>query len=216
MIDLETWRRLRADVENRWLSGQPPSGAAECGGDRDTDAYVACEGPYLVHVRDPAVNPPNLAAVQEVSAGIYRVARNVSVAGVRALGGRHPAEPAGLSDRSGRVGRRPAHRLRRRQRSPSRTSGRTASSGRSIRTRPTAAPTFSSSASNVRLDRFLPASLGLAMPFTVTYARTGDESGAATGTDLRAASLPGLRQARIVERDLHVVDPPGGARARAG
>ena len=31
VIDLEIWRRLRADVENRWLSGQPPSGAAECG-----------------------------------------------------------------------------------------------------------------------------------------------------------------------------------------
>ena len=75
-IDLETWRRLRADVETRWLSGQPPSGAAECG-TLDNTAYVACDGPYLVHVRDPGVNPPNLAAVQEVSTGIFRVGENV-------------------------------------------------------------------------------------------------------------------------------------------
>jgi len=77
VIDVETWRRLRAEVENRWLTGQAPSGAAECG-TPDTGAYVACEGPYLVHVRDPGINPPNLAAVQEVAAGIYRVAQNVT------------------------------------------------------------------------------------------------------------------------------------------
>ena len=52
---------------------EPPSGAAECG-TQDPQAYVACEGPYLVHLADPGINPPNLAAVQEISAGIYRVA----------------------------------------------------------------------------------------------------------------------------------------------
>ena len=30
VIDIEIWRRLRAEVENRWLSGEPPSGSAEC------------------------------------------------------------------------------------------------------------------------------------------------------------------------------------------
>ena len=78
IIDLETWRRLRAELENRWLSGQPPSGAAECG-TQDPAAYVACEGPYLVHLADPGINPPNLAAVQELSAGIYRVGAPVTV-----------------------------------------------------------------------------------------------------------------------------------------
>ena len=59
-------------LENRWLSGAPPSGAEECGG--DPNAYVLCDGPYMVQLADPGINPPNLAAVQEVSAGIYRVA----------------------------------------------------------------------------------------------------------------------------------------------
>src|SRR2546422_2627091 len=36
-------------------------------------AYVMCDGPYIVHVRDPVTGPPNLAAVQEVAAGILRV-----------------------------------------------------------------------------------------------------------------------------------------------
>src|SRR5207302_961087 len=36
-------------------------------------AYVMCDGPYLAHVRDPATAPPNLAAVQEIAAGIWRV-----------------------------------------------------------------------------------------------------------------------------------------------
>ena len=44
VIDLETWRRLRAELENRWLQRAPPSGADECG-EADPNAYVACEGP---------------------------------------------------------------------------------------------------------------------------------------------------------------------------
>ena len=72
VIDIETWRRLRAVAENRWLRGEPPSGSVECG-TLNPNAYVVCDGPYLVHVADPGINPPNLAAVQEISAGIYRV-----------------------------------------------------------------------------------------------------------------------------------------------
>src|SRR5262249_6897294 len=49
-------------------------------------------------------------------------------------------------------------------------------------------------ASSLRLDRFLPASFGLAMPLTITYARTGTNPELLTGTDLRATSLPGLRK----------------------
>ena len=40
---------------------------------------MACEGPYLVHLADPGINPPNLAAVQEISAGIYRVAGSLAL-----------------------------------------------------------------------------------------------------------------------------------------
>ena len=69
-------RDLAPTARGRWRTagsaGEPPSGAAECG-TQNPKAYVACEGPYLVHLADPGINPPNLAAVQEISAGIYRV-----------------------------------------------------------------------------------------------------------------------------------------------
>src|SRR5258708_11174967 len=38
-----------------------------------------CDGPYIVHVRDPGTAPPNLAAVQEMAAGILRVDDKVFV-----------------------------------------------------------------------------------------------------------------------------------------
>src|SRR3989475_7695182 len=38
-----------------------------------------CDGPYIVHVRDPGTAPPNLAAVQELAVGILRVATRVFV-----------------------------------------------------------------------------------------------------------------------------------------
>jgi hypothetical protein len=69
VIDVQTWQDLREQIENARLHGQPPSGADRCGG--DPEAYVACDGNYLVQVRDPQINPPNLAAVQELAAGIY-------------------------------------------------------------------------------------------------------------------------------------------------
>jgi hypothetical protein len=77
IIDIERWLLLRADIEARWLRGEPPSGGAECGG--DSTAYVACDGPYLVQVRDPGVAPPNLARVSELATGILRVRQTVFI-----------------------------------------------------------------------------------------------------------------------------------------
>ena len=48
--------------------------------------------------------------------------------------------------------------------------------------------------SNLRLDRFLPPSFGLAVPVTVNYARTGINPELLSHTDLRADELPGLRR----------------------
>lgn len=70
VIDLERWRELRADIEVRFQQGESPDGGDACGA--DPTAWVACDGPYLVQVRDPQINPPNLASVQEVAVGIWR------------------------------------------------------------------------------------------------------------------------------------------------
>ena len=69
-INLQRWLLLRAELEARWLRGEAPSGSAECGG--DPDAFVICDGPYVVHILDPGVAPPNLARVSEIAVGMYR------------------------------------------------------------------------------------------------------------------------------------------------
>lgn len=75
VVDFNQWLALRALVETRYLRGDPPSGAALCGG--DTLAWVACAGPYVVHVRNPGVAPPNLSRVQELAVGLVRDSASV-------------------------------------------------------------------------------------------------------------------------------------------
>jgi hypothetical protein len=70
VVDFNQWLALRASLEARYLRGEAPSGAAQCGG--DTLAWVACSGPYVVHVRNPGVAPPNLTRVQELAVGFVR------------------------------------------------------------------------------------------------------------------------------------------------
>jgi len=77
VVELDRWMQLRARVEAAWLGGEPPSGALECGG--DSTAYVACDGPYLVQVRDPGTAPPNLARVSEIAVGMFRLQESVGV-----------------------------------------------------------------------------------------------------------------------------------------
>jgi hypothetical protein len=189
-IELEVWRRLRADLESRWLRGDSASGAAACGS-LDVTAYVACEGPYLVHLADPGINPPNLAAVQEVSAGMYRVAgaapeaelwvddirlsSPVSAVGTAmAIDARLIASDVGAVSASFVREDGQFHQI---NRDPSyRTTG-----------------TFQL-ATNWRLDRFLPTGLGLSVPLTVSYSRTEVDPELLAGTDLRGDALQGLRK----------------------
>lgn len=192
LIDLETLRRLRADVENRWLSGADPSGAAECG-TGDAGAYVACDGPYLVHVRDPGINPPNLAAVQEISAGIYRVGETVTTAAAELW-----VDDVRLSEPVSETGTAASIDARL---TASDVAGFTMAyvrqngQFRQINQNPSYRGSNAlQMAGNLRLERFLPASLGLAMPLTVSYARTGIDPELLTGTDIRGEALSGLRQ----------------------
>jgi hypothetical protein len=192
VIDLETWRRLRALVENRWLGGEPPSGATECGIEQN-DAYVACEGSYLVQVKDPGISPPNLAAIQEISTGIYRVGTAAGtgeaelwVDDIR-LG--EPVSQTGIA--TSVDARLVASDVGALSVSYIRQNGQF----RQINENPSyRGSDVLQIASNVQLDRFLPTSLGLAVPFTVSYARTGVTPDLLTGTDLRGDALAGLRR----------------------
>jgi hypothetical protein len=191
IVDLEVWRRLRADLESRWLSGAPPSGAAECGGG-DVNAFVACEGPYVVHLGDPGINPPNLAAVQEVSAGILRVAAGAAletelwVDDIRLT---RPVSDVGTALAfdtrfiASDVGSLTASYIRR------------DGQFHQINSDPTYRTTGALQvATNWRLDRFLPPSLGLSVPLSVTYNRSDVDPQLITGTDIRGGALAGLRK----------------------
>ena len=73
-----TWSagaRSGRQIESRRLQGLPADSVARvaCGGDTVSVAYVLCDGPYLATSEIPAVNPPNLAQVQEIAAGSRRV-----------------------------------------------------------------------------------------------------------------------------------------------
>jgi hypothetical protein len=191
-IDLEVWRRLRAELEQRWLSGEPPSGAALCGGN-DPNAYIACDGPYLVNLGDPGIRPPNLAAIQEISAGIYHARGAAPLAEAelwiddirlaRAVSEMGTAVAADARLIASDVGSVSASYIRQ------------DGQFRQINTDPTYRTTGTFQINgNWRLDRFLPASLGLVMPLNISYARSNVDPQLLTGTDLRGDALPGLRR----------------------
>ena len=164
---------MRAQIESRRLQGLPADSATRvaCGGDTISTAYVLCNNNgYLVHVADPDVSPPNLAAVQELAAGILRVGSNAStdsaevwiddirlVEPVSNLGTAMALDAHLTASDVGdfslgyvwqdgffqQLGQDPSYR----------TTG------------------VLTAASSLRLERFLPTSLGIAMPFGVSYVR---------------------------------------------
>lgn len=193
VIDLDRWLALRAEVERRWLAGEPPAPAAACGA--DSTAYVACDGAYLVQVRDPAVAPPNLARVAELSVGMYRGRASVTVPqaelwvnDIRLTGvvddvGVAAAFDATLSaadvaELSVSVSSRD-DRFRQLGQDPTYVTDRSARL-----------------ASVVRLNKFLPEGVGLDIPLVVQYQRGSAAPFYLQRTDVRADALRNVRQPR--------------------
>lgn len=191
VVDLDEWRHLRAVVETRFLRGEQPSGAAECGG--DPQAWIACDGGYLVQVKNPTINPPNLAAIQEIATGFryvgdgmpivetelwtddVRLSLPISDVGMAsALSARLIAGDVGTVSldyvsRDGnfrQIGQNPTYRT------TNSLVGRT----------------------SLELGRLLPAKLGLVMPMAITYTRQSVNPELITGSDIRGSDLKGLRR----------------------
>ena len=192
VIELETWRRLRALVESRWLRGEAPSGSAACGVG-DSTAYVACQDGYVVQVADPGINPPNLAAVQEIDAAVYYAGTGTAVSEAELW-----VDDVRLVDPVNQVGTATALSARLAAADVAdlsigyiRQDGNFQQIGQDPTFRTTATANVSTS---VRMDRFLPRTLGLAIPATFSYTRSTVDPLLVTGTDLRASDLPGLRK----------------------
>ena len=193
VIDLQHWIALRGQIEARWLAGEAPGGAASCGG--DSTAFVACDGPYLVQVRDPGIAPPNLARVSEVAAGIYRVSANAIV---------DPAEvwvdDIRLGDVVNNAGLATAldlHLLAADVAEVTLGLTRRDDRFRQLDDDPTYVTDLAARVgSTLRLDKVLPATWGMMMPLSVTYARTSADPLYLRQSDLQAAALSGLRRPR--------------------
>ncbi len=195
IADFSRWLALRAQVELAWLSGAAPRVGAGC---PDSilvpfdSAYVVCDGPYIAHVRDPATAPPNLAAVQEVAAGIWRVEANtvvpdaelwvddIRLSDVVQDGGTAAALDVTLT----------AANVADVSLSLSRRDGQFRQLG--------ADPSYLTDdalrvAATVQLDRFLPRAWGVAMPLSVRHSTTATDPFYLGGTDIQAGELQGLR-----------------------
>src|SRR6185503_6665071 len=82
VVQFERWLVLRAQIEQRWLSGDTAQVYAGCPDSTlvpHDGAFIMCDGPYIVHIRDPGSSPPNLARVQEIAAGMWRVQTGVVI-----------------------------------------------------------------------------------------------------------------------------------------
>ncbi len=191
LIDLEAWLRLRTQIEETWLSGAPPSGAGQCGG--DSTAYVACDGPYLVHVKDPGISPPNLARVSEVAVGMLRVAATVTVDAAELW-----VDDIRLSDVVDDAGYATALDVRLSAADVfefdfgfSRRDDRF----RQLDQRPTYVTDAALRIGGVfRVDKLLPQAWGLTMPLSLRYIRTTSDPFFLTNTDILADALTGLRE----------------------
>ncbi len=195
VVGLSRWVGLRARIEQAWLGGDPPHVYAGCPDSTivpfDT-AYVMCDGPYIAHVRDPAIAPPNLAAVQEVAAGMVRVSGatfidqaelwvdDIRLSDVVQSPGTAAALDLALTasnfaDVTLGVSRRDAN-------------FRQLGEDASYRTDRALNLT-----STVHLERLLPPAWGLSMPLTVRYVSTASDPLYLDRTDLRGDALTGLR-----------------------
>jgi hypothetical protein len=198
VVDFTRWLVLRAQIERAWLTGDTAHVYPGCPDSTlvpyDT-AYVMCDGPYIVHVRDPGTAPPNLAAVQEMAAGILRVddkvfidqaevwvddirlsdvVQDVGAAGALDL----TLTAADVADVAVSVSRRDGQ-FRQLGEDPSYVTDNAASlSG------------------TVRLEKFLPGSWGLSAPLAVRYGTTTSNPFYLAGTDIRGDALQGLRTPR--------------------
>lgn len=191
VVELDRWLALRTEVESAWLRGEAPSGGVGCGA--DPESYVACDGPYLVQVRDPGVSPPNLARVSEVAAGMYRRAETVALTDAELW-----VDDIRLSevvDDAGLAGALEARltaadfaevdfaflgsddRFRMIDEDPDYQGDRALRIG-----------------STVRVDKLLPRSWGLSIPFSIQHQRASVDPFFLRLSDVRASALDDVRQ----------------------
>ncbi|HEU4643505.1 MAG TPA: cell surface protein SprA [Gemmatimonadaceae bacterium] len=209
-VDFRRFYELRARVENAYLHGGE---AVACHGldsalianselptAPGTRRFAACDGGYMVYTSNPAVSPPNLAAVQEMAVGILRVSEEGKGSGgsiaptdslelwvddirlTSVVNDPGYAGQIGVNVVAGDLGTFQVSASRRDQ------------NFRQLGEQPTfMADDQLALSSSVRLDKFLPRSVGLVLPLTVTHTRTGGTPLFLSSSDVTADAVGDVR-----------------------
>ena len=194
-VQFERWLVVRARIEQRWLAGDTAQVYPGCPDSTlvpHDGAYIMCDGPYIVHIRDPGSSPPNLARVQEIAAGMWRVQTGVVIDQAELW-----VDDIRLGDVVQETGAAGALDL-------AMAAADVGDLAVSLQRRDgqfrqlTEDPSYiTNSAANVsgtlRLDRFLPERWGLSLPVSFQRVVTGSDPFYLDQTDIRADALPGVR-----------------------
>lgn len=209
-VDFNKLYDLRAQLENAYLRDLPDS--VSCSGadlaliarsalppGQVSRRHAACRDGYIVYAADPAVSPPNLSAVQELAVGMVRVdsagtgttpimpgdTLEVWVDDIRLAGVVSTPGYAGQLAVQANLGDVAQVRLAASHRDPN---------FRQL----TEAPSYVSDdqvelGATVRLDQFLGGAGGWMLPLSATVARGRAAPVYVSQSDVRAASVAGLR-----------------------
>ena len=203
---------LRAQIQNAYLQGKqrntctgldsvliantplPPGASAG-------SLYAACDDGYIVYTLDPGVSPPNLAAVQELAVGMLRLpvatgtnpvlpgdSLEVWVDDIRLAGVVNQAGFAGQAGLTIVASDFADIRINASRRDPN---------FRQLAEQPTFLTDNNWDLSSAfHLEKLLPASLGLSIPFTFNYTSASIDPLFVSQSDIEADAIEGLRLPR--------------------
>jgi hypothetical protein len=197
-VQFERWLLLRAQIEQAWLAGDTARVYPGCPDSTlvpHDGAFIMCDGPYIVHIRDPGSSPPNLARVQEIATGMWRIKTGVVIDQaelwvddirlgdvVQETGAAGAIDlaiaAADVGDLAVSVSRRDGQ-FRQLTDDPSYVTNSAASVSGTL-----------------RLDRFFPARWGLSLPVSFQRVLSGSDPFYLDQTDIRADALQDVRTPR--------------------
>jgi len=203
---------LRAQIQNAYLQGKQRNTCTGIDsvlientplpvGITASSRYAACDSGYVVYTLDPGVSPPNLAAVQELAVGMVRlpVAAGASpilpsdtlelwVDDIRLAGTVNAAGFAGQTGLTIVASDFADIRINASRRDPN---------FRQLAEQPSFLTDNNWDISSAfHLEKLLPASLGLSIPFTVNYTSASVQPLYVSQSDIQGDAIEGLRTPR--------------------
>jgi hypothetical protein len=208
-VDFRKLFGLRAEIQNAYLQGRSRNSCTGLDSALIANApvpsgglrYVACSDGYIAYTSDPGVSPPNLASVQELSVGMIRTAVGASA---------RPIAPGdtlelwvddirlgGVVDAAGFAGQMGVSVLASDFADIRMSLSRRDPNFRQLAEQPTFLTDNNLSISSAfHLEKLLPRSFGLALPFTVNYTSASIEPLFVSQSDVQGDIIEGLRTPR--------------------